>query len=109
MRITRHPIAAGIQPAGDIDHHRTRMRRKPRLCQLIQHNGPGNDAAAHGGVLVRKGKIVIQPLDDFLRFRIVDRTSAAALFRPCINGLQHGLRHAGELDFFSHVIFPPLA
>ena len=109
MRITRHPIAAGIQPAGDVDHHRTRMRRKPRFCQLIQHNGPGNDAAAHGCILVRKGKIVVQLFDELFRLCIVDGTSAAALFRPCINGLQHGLRHAGELDYFSHVIFPPLA
>ena len=109
MRITRHPIAAGIQPAGNVDHHRAGVRRKPRFCQLIQHNGPGNDTAAHGCILVRKGKIVVQLFDEFFRFSVVDRTSAAALFRPCINGLQHSLRYAGEFDLFSHIIFPPLA
>ena len=109
MCVTRHPVAAGIQPAGDVDHHRAGVRRKPFLRHPVEHDGSGNDAAAHGRILVRKGKIVVQLLDDSLRFCVVDRTSAAALFRPCINGLQHGLRHAGEFDFFFHVILPPLA
>ena len=109
MRITRYPIAPGIQPAGDVDHHRTGMRRKPFLRHPVEHDGASNHAAVHGGILVCKGKIVVQPLDDFFRFCVVDRTAAAALFRPCVNGLQHGLRHAGELDFFFHVIFPPIS
>ena len=24
-----HPVTAGVQPAGDVDHHRAGMRRKP--------------------------------------------------------------------------------
>ena len=109
MRITRHPIAAGIQPAGDVDDHRIGVRRKPRFCQFIQHNGAGDNAAAHGRIFVGKGKIVVQLLDDFLRFCIVNLAASPALLRPCVNGLQHSLRHAGEFDLFSHIIFPPLA
>lgn len=75
------------------------MRRKPRFCQPVQHDGAGNDAAVHGRVLFRKGEIVVQLPDDFLRFCVVNRASAAALFRPGVNSLQHGLRHAGELIF----------
>ena len=109
MCVTRHPVAAGIQPAGDVDHHRAGVRRKPFLRHPVEHDGSGNDAAAHGRILVRKGKIVVQLLDDFLRFCIVNRAASPALLRPCVNGLQHSLRHAGEFDLFSHIIFPPLA
>ena len=109
MCVPRHPVASGIQPAGDVDHHRAGVRPKPRFCQFIQHNGPGNDAAAHGRIFVGKGKIVVQLLDDFLRFCIVNLAASPALLRPCVNGLQHSLRHAGEFDLFSHIIFPPLA
>ena len=109
MCVPRHPVVSGIQPAGDVDHHRAGVRPKPRFCQPVQHDGAGNDAAVHGCVLVGKGKIVVQFLDDFFRFCIVNRAAPPALLRPGINGLQHGLRHAGESDFFFHVMLPPFA
>ena len=109
MCVTRHPVAPGIQPAGDVDHHRAGVRRKPFLRHPVEHDSAGDNAAVHGRIFVGKGKIVVQLFDELLRLCVVDRTSAAALFRPCINGLQHGLRHAGEFDLFSHIIFPPLA
>lgn len=68
MAKTFHPVTAGVQPAGDVDHHRAGMRRKSRFCQPVQHDGAGNDAAVHGRVLFRKGEIVVQLPDDFLRF-----------------------------------------
>ena len=42
-------------------------------------------------------------------FIVSTNTVTLAFLRLRVNGLQHGLRHAGELDFFSHVTSPPIS
>ena len=95
------------QPVGTLTAEAAQTLGLP--ADVVVCAGAGDNAAAHGRILVRKGKIIVQLFDEFFRFCVVDRTSAVALFRPCINGLQHSLRHAGEFDLFSQIIFPPLA
>ena len=105
MLIALHPIAARIQPAGDIDRHRARMCRQIGLYELIQHDGAGNDAAGHGTVLIRQGEIVVEPADDFDGFLVANCPAVLGFLRAGVDGLQHGFRNPGKGDFaagFTH-------
>ena len=108
MGVALHPVAAGIEPTGEIHDSRAGMRRQVFPHQPVEHDGAGDDAAVHVGVLVGEGKIVVQTADDLLGLQIADRAAPAALLGPGVDGLQHGLRHAGEGDGFCHISSPPV-
>ena len=104
VRVPVYPAAPGVQAAGEVDNDGARMLRKPTARQPVEHKRAGDDAAAHRDVAVCEGKIVVQPADDLLRFRVMDRTAPFALPGAGINDLRHRLRHAGERDLFGHEI-----
>ena len=83
------------------------MLTEPVSHQLVQHQGPGDDTAPHGGILLGQREVVVQPGDELLRFLIPDDAPALGLPGTGVEGLQHGLRHTGEGDLFRHVPFLP--
>ena len=100
--IPLHPVAAGIEAAGQIDDDRAGMPPEPRAYKPVEHNGAGDHAAAHGRILLREGKIIVKTSNDLLRRFIADRAASRAFPRAGIDGLQHGFRHAGKGIFFRH-------
>lgn len=80
----------------------TGMRRQVFPHQPVEHDGAGDDAAVHGGVLVREGEVIVDPLHKRRGLFVADGTARARLLRAGIECLEHRLRYAGERDFFVH-------
>ena len=100
MLIPLHPVAAGIEAAGQIDDDRAGMPPEPRAHKPVEHNGAGDHAAAHGRILLREGKIIVKTSNDLLRRFIADRAASRAFPRAGIDSLQHGFRDTMNLYFF---------
>ena len=99
-----HTVHSRIQSAGDIHHRTVGIFRNEIPHQFVKNNGPRQNAAAHGAVFRRFGKIIIDFPDDFDRFGVIKLMLwAKRILRSGIKALQHGLRCIGKICFYFFV------
>lgn len=109
MRIPAHTITPGVEPAGNVHHNATGIFIEPFRHQPVEHDRSCNNAAVHGGILIRKRKIVVEVIYYLLRFGIVNGAARSAFLGAGVYCLQHGLRNARKPYFFAHITSSPLS